>query len=73
MIKTVFELEPLARPSCVSTIENTLNNTEGIYSANVSFSSKMVETQYNENKIEAKQIEEMINDLGFPVLFAKTS
>ncbi|WP_156288704.1 heavy-metal-associated domain-containing protein [Oceanobacillus salinisoli] len=71
MQKAVFELEPLACPSCINHIENTLNTTKGIYSASVSFSSKRVETQFDEKQIEVKQIEEVISELGYPVLLAK--
>ncbi|KPH77474.1 heavy-metal-associated domain-containing protein [Oceanobacillus caeni] len=71
MHKAIFELEPLTCPSCINNIEDTLNATKGIYSANVSFSSKMVETQFDETKIKAKEIEGVIRDLGYPVLSTK--
>ncbi|RKQ33914.1 heavy-metal-associated domain-containing protein [Oceanobacillus halophilus] len=73
MQKAIFELEPLTCPSCINNIENTLNTTNGIYSASVSFSSKMVETQYDEKQIKVEQIEEMIKELGYPVMFAEIS
>jgi copper chaperone len=67
----VFELEPLTSPSCINNIENTLNTTKGIFSANVSFSSKRVEAQYDKKLIQVKQIEEMIKELGYPVIHSK--
>lgn len=67
----MFELEPLTSPSCINNIENTLNTTKGIFSANVSFSSKRVEAQYDKKLIQVKQIEEMIQELGYPVIHSK--
>lgn len=68
MYRAVFELEPLTHPSCINHIENKLNITKGIYAASVSFSSKRVMAQYDEKQIKSEEIEEIIEDLGYPVM-----
>lgn len=68
MHRAVFELEPLTHPSCINHIENTLNITKGIFAASVSFSSKRVTAQYDNKQIKLEEIEEIIEDLGYPVM-----
>lgn len=72
MSKAVYQLEPLTCPSCIKKIESTLNKTEGVESAKVLFNSGKVKAQFDESKIEANTIEELIAKLGYPVLSVKT-
>jgi copper chaperone len=73
MSKVVFQLEPLTCPSCIKKIETTLNKTAGVETAKVLFNSSKVKTEFDESKIEAGQLEETIEKLGYPVLSAKVS
>lgn len=73
MTKAVFQLDPLTCPSCIKKIESTLNKTEGVESAKVLFNSSKVKANFDEQKIEAEQIEEKITKLGYPVQSKKVS
>ncbi|MGM8216417.1 heavy-metal-associated domain-containing protein [Bacillaceae bacterium W0354] len=73
MKKAVFQLEPLTCPSCIKKIETTLNKTNGIQSATVLFNSSKVRTEFDEEKIEAQNIEETITKLGYEVKSTKVS
>ncbi|WP_243291488.1 heavy-metal-associated domain-containing protein [Bacillus sp. FJAT-47783] len=73
MSKAVFQLEPLTCPSCIKKIETTLNKTNGIISARVLFNSSKVRTEFDESRVEACQLKEMIKKLGYQVLSTKAS
>lgn len=73
MKKAVFQLEALTCPSCIKKIETTLDKTKGIEAVKVLFNSSKVRAEYDENVIEAKEIEETISKLGYEVLSAKVS
>jgi copper chaperone len=73
MTKAIFQLEPLTCPSCIKKIESTLSKTEGIESAKVLFNAGKVKTEFNVDKIQESKIEELIQNLGYPVLSVKVS
>ena len=73
MAKAVFQLEPLTCPSCIKKIETTFTKTMGVDSVKVLFNSSKVKTDFDENQIEAYQLEETIKKLGYLVLSTKVS
>jgi len=73
MSKVIFQLEPLTCPSCIKKIETTLHKTAGVKSAKVMFNSSKVRTELDETQVNARQLEEMIEKLGYPVLSSKVS
>lgn len=73
MKKAVFQLESLTCPSCIKKIETTLNKTIGIGTVKVLFNSSKVRAEYNEDVIEASEIEATILKLGYEVLSRKVS
>lgn len=73
MTKAVFQLEPLTCPSCIKKIESTLIKTVGVESAKVLFNSSKVKTEFDDSQIQAKQLEEMLTKLGYPVISSKIS
>lgn len=73
MSKATFQLEPLTCPSCINRIEKTLNKTAGVESAKVLFNSSKVKAEFNENQVNASQLEETIKKLGYPVINSKVS
>ncbi len=73
MAKAVFQLEPLTCPSCINKIEAVLNKTTGVSTAVVFYNLSKVKTEYDDTKIEANQLENMIKKLGYEVLSAKVS
>jgi copper chaperone len=73
MSKAVYQLETLTCPSCIKKIEGVLGREEGVKEAKVLFNSSKVRAQYNEEVVSAKQLQDVIEQLGYPVLSAKTS
>ncbi|MFC3038721.1 heavy-metal-associated domain-containing protein [Virgibacillus xinjiangensis] len=68
-----FQLEPLTCPSCIKKIEGKLGRMEGVSEAKVLFHSSKVKAQYDESKVKAKDLEETISNLGYPVQSSKVS
>ncbi|SEK17962.1 Copper chaperone CopZ [Carnobacterium iners] len=73
MSKAIYQLEPLTCPSCIKKIETTLSKTIGVESVKVLFNSSKVKTEFDESTIEASEIKETIQKLGYPVLSSKVS
>ena len=73
MKKAVFGLEPLSCPSCIKKIESTLQKMEGVNEAKVLFHSNRVRTKFDEQVVQAEEIQETIIKLGYPVTSRKVS
>lgn len=73
MKKAVFGLEPLSCPSCVKKIESTLQKMDGVKEVKVLFHSNRVRTQFDEQVLQAKDIQDTIVKLGYPVTSQKVS
>ncbi|WP_458413573.1 heavy-metal-associated domain-containing protein [Schinkia sp. CFF1] len=73
-MKTVkFQTEELTCPSCVKKIEGVLVKQAGVSEAKVLFNSSKVKVVFDENIVEAEQLKEAIQQLGYPVLSSKVS
>lgn len=70
MQKATIQLETLTCPSCMQKIENGVKSLEGIdkESLNVSFNSSKVKVNYDDEKISIKDIENVINKLGYEII-----
>lgn len=73
MKKAVYQLEPLTCPSCVKTIEQALKRTAGVEVVKVLFNSGKVRTEFNEEEVTAKDLSDVLEKLGYPVLKTKVS
>jgi copper chaperone len=73
MKTATYQLEPLTCPSCIKKIEGTLNKQAGVNNARVLFHSSKVKTDFDENKVSAKELNDVIEKLGYPVLSSKES
>ncbi|SDO19304.1 heavy-metal-associated domain-containing protein [Alkalicoccus daliensis] len=73
MKKAVYQLEALTCPSCIQKIEKSLRKTKGVDTVKVLFHSSKVRVQFEEEAIEAEEIESNISRLGYPVLSTKVS
>jgi len=73
MKKAVYQLEPLTCPSCIKKIETALGKTEGVELAKVLFNSGKVKAEFDETKVNAEEVGEVIEKLGYPVLKTKVS
>lgn len=73
MTKAVFQLEPLTCPSCVKKIEGTFAKTEGVESTKVLFNLGKVKTEFDGRVVEASELADKLEKLGFPVVSSKVS
>ena len=67
MRKAVFQLEPLTCPSCVKKIETAVGKVAGVESTKVLFNAGKVKVDFNEEMVQANEVENVIQSLGFPV------
>lgn len=63
-----FQLETLTCPSCITRIEGVLKKEPGVDKAKVLFNSSRVKVDYDEEKVSADRLVEVIEKVGFPVL-----
>ncbi|HLW30933.1 MAG TPA: heavy-metal-associated domain-containing protein [Aequorivita sp.] len=63
-----FQLETLTCPSCITRIEGVLKKEPGVEKAKVLFNSSRVKIDYDEEKVSADRLAEVIEKVGFPVL-----
>ncbi|WP_404330852.1 heavy-metal-associated domain-containing protein [Mesobacillus maritimus] len=73
MLKAVFQLEPLTCPSCIKKIETTLNKMVGMQTVRVLFNSSKVKTEFDATIIQATEVENILQKLGYQVISAKVS
>lgn len=73
MKKAVYQVEPFTCPSCINKIETALKRTTGVEAVKVLFNSGKVRTEFDENKVTATEIAEVLEKLGYPVLKTKVS
>lgn len=71
MTKAVFQLEPLTCPSCVKKIETALQKTTGVQMAKVLFNSGKVKTEFDSDTVQAADLAETLQKLGYPVTNTK--
>jgi len=73
MSKATLTLETLSCPSCLQKIESAVKGLDGIDqdSLKVLFNSSKVKTTFDESKLTIEEIEEAIEDLGYPVIKSK--
>lgn len=57
LTKTILRSDELSCPSCISNIESTLNNIEGIEEATVHFSTGRIEVEHDDSVSEEDLIE----------------
>ncbi|QLH75592.1 MAG: copper-translocating P-type ATPase [Methanomassiliicoccales archaeon] len=58
--------------SCVKTIEESLKELDGVFSANANLATEKVMVKYDPEKVRLGQIKQAIRDAGYEVLEAKT-
>lgn len=71
MKKAVFGLEPLSCPTCIKKIESALDKMDGVEEVRVMFHSDKVRTQFDADVVNVDQIQEKIEQLGYPVTSQK--
>lgn len=73
MKKAVFGLEPLSCPTCIKKIEGALEKMDGVKDVKVMFHSDKVRTRFDADVVNADQMKETIEKLGYPVTTQKVS
>ena len=73
MKKAVFGLEPLSCPTCIKKIEGALEKMDGVKEVKVMFHSDKVRAQFDADVVNADQMQETIEKLGYPVTSQKVS
>ena len=70
MQKATIQLETLTCPSCMQKIENGVKSLDGVSkeSLKVLFNSSKVRVEFDDEKVSIKDIERVINKLGYEVL-----
>lgn len=70
MQKVTIQLETLTCPSCMQKIENGVKSLDGVSkeSLKVLFNSSKVRVEFDDEKVSIKDIEHVINKLGYEVL-----
>lgn len=51
--------------SCVNTIEDALNNSDGVKSVNVSLRDEEAVIEYNAKKLDVDELINIIQDIGY--------
>ena len=70
MQKATIQLETLTCPSCMQKIENGVKAIGGVdkKSIKVLFNSSKVKVEYDDEKVSIKDIENVIDKLGYEVI-----
>mgnify|MGYP006392317321 FL=1 len=70
MQKATIQLETLTCPSCMQKIENGVKSLDGVdkKSLKVLFNSSKVRVEYDDEKVSIKDIENVIDKLGYEVI-----
>ncbi len=74
MKKTTIQLETLSCPSCLQKINNAVKGLDGVdkESVNVMFNASKVKLNFDDQKLDIKDIENAIQSLGYDVIKSNT-
>lgn len=73
MKKVVFLMEPFSCPSCIKKIEGALSRAKGVQQVKVLFHSSKIRVEFDESIVEANELQQLVEKLGYPVLSQKVS
>lgn len=65
MIKKKFKIIGMHCTSCAINIDGELEDTAGVKQSNTSYAKQQTEVEFDQNKIEAKKIIEIIKQVGY--------
>lgn len=73
MQKATIQLETLSCPSCLQKIENAVKGINGVNqdSLKIMFNASKVKVDFDSEVVVINDIEEAIEDLGYPVVKSK--
>ncbi len=65
LTKTILRSDELSCPSCVSNIESTLKNMDGIEQAKVHFNTGRIEVEHNTDTVSEQDLVDAIQNTGY--------
>lgn len=65
LTKTILRSDDLSCPSCVSNIESTLNNMDGVAQAKVHFNTGRIEVEHNSDTVSEQDLIDAVQDTGY--------
>jgi len=71
MAKAILQLGELTCPSCMTKIQKAVENQDGVSNVKVLFNAGKVRADFDESKISADNLAQVITDLGYEVLKVK--
>ena len=71
--KQTIKISGMSCAACAARIEKGLNKLDGVESANVNLAMERATVQYDEEKLEPQEFEELISKLGYNVIHEKTA
>ncbi|WP_046721523.1 heavy-metal-associated domain-containing protein [Heyndrickxia coagulans] len=73
MKKAVMQLETLTCPSCMKKIEGALDKVEGVENVKVLFNASKAKVNFDEGKVSADELKEIVEKTGYQVQAVKTN
>lgn len=67
MIKKNFKIDGMSCSACANRIEKTINKLDGVNIAAVNFTTETLNVEFDENKLNSKKIETVVEKIGFKV------
>ena len=73
MRKAKIQVEDLACPSCIAKIESAVSKVDGVdkETLNIGFNSSIVKFEFDETKLDIKDVENAITKIGYEVKSSK--
>lgn len=73
MKKAVMQLETLTCPSCMKKIKGALDKVEGVENVKVLFNASKAKVDFDERKVSADELKEIVEKTGYQVQAVKTN
>lgn len=72
-IKKNFPVQGLGCAACVARVQNKLQESKGVLSANVSLASNMAQVEYNPSIVKASDLKKIVQDAGYDLIVPEES
>lgn len=63
-----FNVDGMGCANCSKTVQNTLNNLDGVKTAAVDFAQKTAAVTYDETKLTEAQLKESVAEAGYQLI-----
>ena len=72
-IKKNFPVKGLGCAACVARVQNKLQESKGVLSANVSLASNMAQVEYNPDIVKASDLKKIVQESGYDLIVSEES